>query len=204
LRTHGWSGSPPKTDEEAVNRILDAASVEIDRVGRELAIADVARQLGVTRQTVYRYFPSTEDLIVATAVRSAAPFVDVLGGHLRGIAEPAAIAVRAVVFVIEHLPENLYLDIALRPSPSVSRVVDVTSPLARTFSVELLRSLEVDWVAAGFDDAGLDELAEHMLRMVQTLVLDPGDPPRRGRDLEGYLDRWLRPAVEAMSAKARV
>src|SRR5208282_5099353 len=61
VRTHGWAGRPPADDDEAVQRILAAAKLCIDRDGAESGIAEVARELGVTRQTVYRYFPSTED-----------------------------------------------------------------------------------------------------------------------------------------------
>ncbi|WP_244438602.1 helix-turn-helix domain-containing protein, partial [Mycolicibacterium septicum] len=64
MRTHGWAGSTPATDEEAIARILAAAGKAIDERGADFSIADVARTLGVTRQTVYRYFPSTDALLV--------------------------------------------------------------------------------------------------------------------------------------------
>ena len=70
MRTHGWSGSAPASDDEAIARILDAAGKAIDARGADFSIADVARTLGVTRQTVYRYFPSTDALLVASAVHA--------------------------------------------------------------------------------------------------------------------------------------
>jgi AcrR family transcriptional regulator len=73
MRTHGWSGSAPATDDEAISRILDAASKAIDARGADFSISDVARTLGVTRQTVYRYFPSTDAPTVAV---TAAATVD--------------------------------------------------------------------------------------------------------------------------------
>ena len=54
MRTHGWAGSTPASDGEAVARILAAARKAIDARGADISIADVARTLGVTRQTVYR------------------------------------------------------------------------------------------------------------------------------------------------------
>ena len=68
MRTHGWSGSAPATDEEAIARILDAAGKAVDERGADFSIADVARVLGVTRQTVHRYFPSADALLVAAAL----------------------------------------------------------------------------------------------------------------------------------------
>ena len=77
MRTHGWSGAAPASDDEAIARILDAAGKAIDARGADFSIADVARTLGVTRQTVYRYFPSTDALLVAAAVHAADDFQNV-------------------------------------------------------------------------------------------------------------------------------
>ena len=65
MRTHGWGGHPPIDDDEAVARILAATRAVIDAKGAATSLTDVARHLGVTRQTVYRYFPSTVDLLAA-------------------------------------------------------------------------------------------------------------------------------------------
>ena len=34
--------------------------------------------------------------------------------------------------------------------------------------------------------------AAHLLRTLQSLILDPGDPVRTGPELREYLQRWLR------------
>ncbi len=201
MRTHGWDGSPPSTDEEAITRILDAAQRGLDRSGRDLSLADVARELGVIRQTVYRYFGSTEELIVATAIRAAVPFLGQLKAHLDGITDPALAVVRSMSFVIEHLPENQYLDIALRPTPAHVRAEQVTSSTAREFGAALLLSLDVDWAGSGFDDGRMAELVEHMLRITQSILIDPGDPPRSGAELERYLETWLAPAINAIAVQ---
>ena len=109
MRTHGWSGSAPASDDEAIARILDAASKAIDARGADFSIADVARTLGVTRQTVYRYFPSTDALLVAAAVHAASGFLDRLAAHLHGITEPADAVAEAVATALEWLPEDKHL-----------------------------------------------------------------------------------------------
>src|ERR1700712_3002203 len=88
MRTHGWGGAKPASDEEAVERILDAASRAIEERGGDMRIADVARTLGVSRQTVYNYFPGTNTLIEAAANRSGMRFLDRLAHHLTGISDP--------------------------------------------------------------------------------------------------------------------
>jgi len=120
VRTHGWSGSAPATDEEAIARILDAAGKAIDERGADFSITDVARTLGVTRQTVYRYFPSTDALLVAAAVHAASGFQDRLATHLRGITDPADAVAEAVATTLEWLPQDKHLGLLLipgRPSP---------------------------------------------------------------------------------------
>ena len=103
MRSHGWAGNTPASDEEAIERILDAADKIIGERGSAMRIADVARTLGVTRQTVYRYFPGTEALRVATAMRSADGFLDQLTTHVKGMTDPVIAITEGVAFAIEQL-----------------------------------------------------------------------------------------------------
>ena len=54
MRSRGWAGSTPASDEEAISRILTAVDEEVAQRGPAIRLVDVARRLGVTRQTVYR------------------------------------------------------------------------------------------------------------------------------------------------------
>ena len=60
---------------------------------------------------------------------------------------------------------------------------------------ELMKRSDVDWIAAGYDEREREELVEYMLRSLQSLVIDPPDPPRTGPALRTYLRRWIAPAV---------
>jgi hypothetical protein len=71
----------------------------------------------------------------------------------------------------------------------------VTGDLALDFGHSMVRRFDVDWPRLGFTDADLDELAEHLLRIIQSFVTDPGRPPRTGDDLRRYLRRWVGSAV---------
>ncbi|EKF22267.1 bacterial regulatory s, tetR family protein [Mycolicibacterium hassiacum DSM 44199] len=200
MRTHGWAGATPASDEEAVTRILDAADKAIDARGGEFSIADVARTLGVTRQTVYRYFPSTDALLMAAAQRAATAFLDRLAEHLRGITDPAEAIAEGIATALEWLPEDKHTSLLLGPAKAGAFSRTVTSDIALQFAGSMLRRFDIDWAAWGFDDAMLDELAEHVLRIIQSFVIDPGRPPRRGDDLRRYLRRWVGPTVTAAAA----
>jgi AcrR family transcriptional regulator len=191
VRTHGWSGSTPATDEEAVSRILDAASKAIDARGAEFSIADVARTLGVTRQTVYRYFPSTDALLMEASVHSATDFLDRMAEHLHGVTEPVEAVAEGIATALEWLPKDKHIGLLLFPGRVTAHTEDVTSDVAMQFANSMLRRFDVDWAGLGFTDSDLDELAEHLLRTIQSFVIDPGRPPRSGEELRDYLRRWV-------------
>jgi AcrR family transcriptional regulator len=198
VRTHGWSGSAPATDDEAVERILAAAGKAIDEHGAEISIADVARTLGVTRQTVYRYFPSTDALLVAAAVQAADDFQERLAAHVQGLTDPVEVVTEAIATALEWLPKDKHIGLLVTPGAVSSHTESVTSDVALHFANSLLRRFEVDWAAADFGDDDLNELAEHLLRIIQSFVIDPGRPPRTGEDLRRYLRRWVGSAVRGV------
>jgi len=202
VRTHGWSGSAPATDDEAIARILDAAGQAIDAQGAEFSIADVARTLGVTRQTVYRYFPSTDALLVAAAVHAASDFLDRMATHLQGVSDPVEAVTEGIATALEWLPKDKHIGLLIVPGRADAHTESVTSDVAVQFANSMLRRFDVDWASLGFTDSDLDELAEHLLRIIQSFVIDPGRPPRRGGDLRDYLRRWVGAAVTPRSAEA--
>ncbi len=195
MRTHGWSGSAPATDGEAIARILAAANKAIDERGADISIADVARTLGVTRQTVYRYFPSTDALLVAAAVQAATGFLDRMAEHLVGITDPAEAVAEGIATALEWLPKDKHIGLLIVPGRATAHTESVTSDVAVQFANSMLRRFDVDWAGLGFTDRDLDELAEHLLRIIQSFVIDPGRPPRRRDELRDYLKRWVGSAV---------
>jgi AcrR family transcriptional regulator len=199
MRTHGWSGSAPASDEEAVARILAAASKAIDTHGADISIADVARTLGVTRQTVYRYFASTDALLSAAATNAASSYLDRLADHLAGISDPADAAVEGIASTLEWLPSDKHVGLLLGPDRAGAFSADVTSDIAVDFARTMLGRFDVNWAGLGYTDADLDELAEHLLRIIQSFVIDPGRPPRTGPQLRRYLRRWVAPALTAVA-----
>ena len=152
--------------------------------------AALGKAIGVTRQTVYRYFASTEALLVAAAVHAVDGFLDRLTEHVAGLTSPPEAGTEAVATALEWLPREKYIGLIMVPGGS-RHVESVTSDVALRFARDMVQRLDVDWAAAGYDDADIDELSEHLLRIIQSFVIDPGRPPRRGGDLRAYLRRWV-------------
>ena len=191
MRTHGWGGDPPASDDEAIDRILAATRNCIDVKGSATSITDVADHLTVTRPTIYRYFASTEDLLRATAIDAAGEFMNRLASKVAHIEDPGSVVVEIVAYALERLPSEPYLGLLLTSERAGTFAQGVTSATAMAFGRSLLQRVNVDWEAAGITYQLFDEFVEHVLRTVQSLVLDPGDPPRTGEALRQYLSRWL-------------
>ncbi|ABK68196.1 TetR/AcrR family transcriptional regulator [Mycobacterium avium] len=196
MRRHGWSGDIPADDEEAVARILTATRRAIDERGT-VSVSQVASTLGVTRQTIYRYFPTHEALLGATALSAVEGFLDRLAAHLGSITDPTEAVVEGIAYTFEQLAHDRYLSLVFQPGKASAFTAGVTSDIAISFGRSILQRFEVDWGAAGFADAGLDELVEVMLRTLQSLIVDPGRPPRTGAELRRFLQDWVAPAVRA-------
>ncbi len=195
MRSRGWSGNAPATDEEAIDRILDVADAIIVERGSAVRIADVARTLGVTRQTVYRYFPSSEELLLASGMRTADGFLDQLAERTSGLTEPAEALVEGIAFAVETLAGDPQFANLLRNGSKSGSTVSLTSDTAKAFSRSMLHRCDVDWERNGFDEAALDELAELGLRTFHSLLVDPGEPARDGFALRRFISRWLGPAI---------
>ncbi|PRC61006.1 TetR family transcriptional regulator, partial [Mycobacterium sp. ITM-2017-0098] len=78
----------------------------IEERGADFSISDVARTVGVTRQTVYRYFSSTEALLVAAADGSVMPVMWAVSRSRKPSTAWTAAVTEAVATALEWLPRE--------------------------------------------------------------------------------------------------
>lgn len=196
-RRRGWGGSPPKDDEEAHRRIVATAVDLIAQTGKAISIADVADALGVIRQTVYRYFPSAEALLAATAIASVDGFLDRLTAHVAGLADPVEAMTEAVIYTLAEVRRTPHLGIVLSSSYSNIAPDSLTSAQAKEFGMTMIHRFDVEWDRHGYDEAALAELVEYVLRTMHSFFVSPGNPPRTDDELRTYLRRWMGSAIAA-------
>jgi AcrR family transcriptional regulator len=181
---------------EAKARIIEAAMRCIDRYGAsKTGLSDVAKEVGVIRQTVYRYFPSTEELFAAVSRAGVDNFMDRLAAHVATITDPADLLVEAMAYTIEQLRRDRYLGLLLttgRPEGFMNRAATAQS---MDFGLSLLSRLKVDWTALGYAEGERTELVEFMLRILLSIVAAPVGPDRDGAELRAFLRRWVVPSV---------
>ncbi|KWX68463.1 TetR/AcrR family transcriptional regulator [Mycobacterium sp. NAZ190054] len=195
----GWAGSPPRDDDDARKRIIDAALRCIERRGpAQTSLADVADELSITRRTVYRYFATTEELFTAAAEIAMDGFVTRIEKLTADIDDVAGQLVEVVAFIVERLPDEPLLTLLLENDRTNQFSRRMLSPSVIERCRIILRHSRIHWDDLGYrSDADLDELIEFLLRIIQSMVIAPHEPPRNGAALRAFLHRWVGPALTA-------
>jgi AcrR family transcriptional regulator len=191
---HGWQGNPPRTEDEARRRIVDAATACLDRVGlAKTSLSDIAAEAGVTRQTVYRYFPRLPDILSAVAIAGVEAFAVRMERHLATFDSPAEVAVESVLFSLHAVPGEPHLGLLLEAGEGDIFTGAVTSPQSFALGARILRNVPVDWAGAGVStDEDFQGLAEILMRLFLSFLRYPS---YSDDELRAFVRRWLGPAL---------
>src|SRR2546430_9840673 len=103
--------STPLSSDESADRILGGALEYAEDFGlRRFTIDDVARRVGVSRVTVYRYFPKKDQLISALIMRELRRFLTRVDQVVNAQPTPAAKLTEGLIFCITYLREHRLLN----------------------------------------------------------------------------------------------
>lgn len=138
---------------------------------------------------------SPDALLLATAMRSGDGFLEQLANHVRGEADPVTAVIEGLAFAIENLSRDDRIAYMLTKRSRGEVAPSLTSDTALAFSRSMLHRYEVDWEANRFDEEAIGELAEFLLRLLYSFLIDGGQVPRDGEDLRTFLARWVEPAI---------
>ena len=200
-KRRGWAGIPPKNDRDARSRIVEAAARRVDRRGSSVfSLSEVATELGVSRPTVYRYFPSTDELLSAVGQHVMQEFSNELRARLEAITDPVEWIIEGIAIPIEWLPSRPHMTLLLAAGRAEPFARGFTSPVAVEMTRAAFRASSIDWRALGFSRTELDELIDLMLRLIASMLIDPPDPPYTKVKLRRYVRRWIAPAIEKITA----
>jgi AcrR family transcriptional regulator len=195
---HGWQGNPPRTEDEARQRIIAATTSCVEKFGStKTTVSVVAAELGITRQTVYRYYPSHAELLAAVAQAGLDDFVERMVTHLSAFDTPADVAIESIVFAVEAIPQEPSIGLLFQAGETEVFSRGVISSLAVSVGADILRRIPVDWSDIGVEDQELEGLAEILMRLFDSFLQYPGDPPISADDLRVLVRRWLGPALQA-------
>ena len=178
---------------ETRDRILEGALQAMGRVGlRRLTMADVAGAARLSRGTVYRYFPSKDDLLAVLAEYERDRFSE---GLRRSLAEEKGRP------GLEALAE--YLMKYLREHPALTLMIDTEPAFVLGFfrrQLPVFHHIADDLLGQPMEQARpvrdgrvtVAELNELLLRVVLSVFLVPGESSATAGVLEGVLDSLVR------------
>ena len=97
------------------HRLLDACSKLIIHSGfKAVSITAIAEEVGITRQTVYRYFNNSDEIISATLFRAGREVLEAQYLAFRQEGEPRDLIVTAVMAALRMVTNNALLSKALK------------------------------------------------------------------------------------------
>ena len=137
MRRRGWGGDPPSGDDEALARILDAAAAIVREHGPDADIQLVAERLGVTRQTIYRYFVDRNDVFGHVALRAVDEFVADLLAHVGSWTDPLDRLVHALGYATRRLPTDPRLAVLVKPEIASALLLSADARDGMRMSLEL-------------------------------------------------------------------
>ncbi|MGH8994278.1 MAG: TetR/AcrR family transcriptional regulator [Acidimicrobiia bacterium] len=174
------------------DRVMDGALACIGRYGMaKTTVDDVARASGVSRATIYRYFPGGRDQVVADVVAwETGRFFQRLGEAVAAAPDLASLVEEALRFAHEAVAEHQVLQRVLATEPHRLLPVLTTSsdrilPLVAGFLVPYLERER----AAGRLRPGVEveRAADFLARMLLSWISAPGtwnlDDPAQTRTL---------------------
>jgi len=178
---------------------MEAAVRCVQRFGVDkTGIADIAREAGVTRPTVYAYFGGRERVLHAAMLHAARDLSERLADHVRGFADPHQQIVENLLFCLREFDRYPSLALLLGPGAADLNATSTISPQGMEIArrglaptLELCPELR--------DQEG--EIAEILVRFFLSLLTLKG--PRRGEgDLRAFLRRRLVPSVFGTTAQS--
>jgi AcrR family transcriptional regulator len=182
-------------------RILDAAFDSVATFGlSRLTVEDVARQAGLSRQSVYRYFGSKDELIGALVIREVEAFLDGVREANARHADLEDAMRESALFCLRILREHPLLDrlLASEPETLLPYLTTRAGPIV-TRAAQVLEEMATERVGAR---SGLvHRTADVAVRAIVSYALTPsGDEPE---DVAAELARILATALEVREEDVR-
>lgn len=189
--------------DETSERIMGAALTQAEDFGlRRFTVDDVARRVGLSRVTIYRYFPKKDQLLNALILREMKRFLTKVDAVLEAQPTPEEKLIEGLSFSLVYLRGHRLLNRLLRTEPELI-LPHLTVQAGGLFAAARARiathfRAEVAAGRLSLPDDDIDGMAELLIRIVVSLVLTPetvlpvDDDVERRRIAELYLTPIVR------------
>jgi AcrR family transcriptional regulator len=202
--------SGPAPGDETSERILAAAIEQTEDFGvRRFTIDDVARRVGVSRVTIYRYFPKKDRLIEAVILHELRRFLRDIDEAVAPYETLEERLVEGFVFALTYLRDHRLLNRMLRTEPEfiLPYLTVRAAPIlaaGREFIAGFARR-EAEDGGLPLTEADIEGLSEMLARAVLSFVVTPDSVLglRTGPEIRRFAEHYLAPTLQAISAMPR-
>jgi len=193
-QTAAWGGNPPQSPEEASERLtVIAMECFSERGMRKAFMAEVARIAGISRPTLYSYFPTKESLMFSAMDFEVGDWLRRQRRRIQRFDTPQERRVEGVIYAIEKLPKTKVLKFMADPEYVAS--VAIGDPNFQRSLEASIKALEPTLQLAPELVARQFEIAELVQRTVTSFLQYQIGKPRNKRELREFMHRTLVPAV---------
>jgi len=195
-RNPDWNGNVPESDAAARALIIDAALQIAERDGiQKINIKNVADKLCITRQTIYRLFPSTDDLLTQVSVAAGGKILERLLANAEKYRNFEDRVIESMVFLAWNIPNDDLLRQYFMVSDTTAEKIGLAfSNDSLDYSYQILKALRPE-NRKDIDDGFLRDLAEHQQRLLLGIIVAPSERIKTDKGLRAYLNQWLRPVL---------
>jgi AcrR family transcriptional regulator len=198
------SGADP--DDDASERILAAAASQVEDFGvRRFTIDDVARRVGLSRVTIYRYFPKKDRLIEAVMLRELRRFLREIDDAVAPYDTLEERLVEGFVFALTFLRKHRLLNRLLRTEPELilpTLTVNAAPILAaaREFIAGFARD-EADRGGLPLSEDDIEGISELLARAVLSFLVTPDSVLglRTQAEIRRFSEHYLAPTLHTLS-----
>jgi AcrR family transcriptional regulator len=181
----------PATNSQATRQgILDATLRCLIKYSIEkTSISSIAKEAGLTRATVYSYFPTKEEVLHAALLQVVVAFCLKLVRHIESLAEPRERLLEALVFICIEIPKDPHLKFITDPSMA-SQVYDrtLTSKEGQAIRLELLRTILNNDPA--YADS-IELMCEIQTRMIVSILVMRQDKKKTRKQLQAFFQALI-------------
>lgn len=180
--------------------ILNAAKACYLRLGiAKTTAADIAAEAGLSRATLYRRFPSHEDIFVSVLERESLELARDNQRRLGKITDPCVRIVEGMLFCLDEMPRRPLHAHLLQGNSQWA--ISQAMPAARLhrISLDMLTGL-LDATESQTAEScrHLDDLAEWLLRALTSYAMVPSQRARNRDEMRRFLHAMLDPTIKAV------
>ena len=188
-------------------KILDAAASQAEELGvRRLTIGDVAQRVGVSRVTVYKYFPGKDQLVEAVLLREMRRFLRDVDKAVEPYETLEERLVEGFVFALGWLRRHRLLNRLLRTDPELivpNLTVGAGPVLAagREFIAGFARR-EAEAGRLPLAEDQIEGVSELLARAVLSFLLTPDSVigMRTQAEIRTFAEQYLAPTLQALAS----